>query len=288
MLNIEAMRTALAEAKRKQASVGFVPTMGYLHAGHMELVSRARAENDIVVASIFVNPLQFGPTEDLTRYPRDLERDEAMLDKAGVDFLFAPGVEDMYPQPMKTVVDVPDLGCELEGALRPGHFAGVATVVCKLFNIVQPQSAYFGEKDYQQVIIIKRMVDDLALPVRVVSVPTVRDKDGLAWSSRNVYLSTTERQVAAVIPRALDEAERLIAEGLTDPQVLEAKLAGFVAREPLAKPEVVAVRDASTLQQVTVIEDPVVVALFVRIGTTKLLDNRVISKKGLPALGEAR
>lgn len=285
--SIDAMRTALAEAGAKQVSVGFVPTMGYLHAGHMELVSRARADNGIVVASIFVNPLQFGPAEDLARYPRDLERDMTMLNEAGVEFLFAPGVEDMYPQPMKTVVDVPDLGCELEGAVRPGHFAGVATVVCKLFNIVQPQAAYFGEKDYQQVVIVRRMVDDLALPVRVISVPTVRDKDGLALSSRNVYLSETERRAAAVIPNALNEAERLVSQGLADPRVLEEKLVGFIAREPLAKVEVVAVRDASTLQQVAKIEAPVVVALFVRVGTTKLLDNRVIAKKCLPVLGEA-
>ncbi|MCJ9670488.1 MULTISPECIES: pantoate--beta-alanine ligase [unclassified Neorhizobium] len=286
--SIEALRAALAAAKAKGGTVGFVPTMGYLHAGHMELVARARAENEIVVASIFVNPLQFGPTEDLSRYPRDLERDRAMLEAAGVDILFAPGVEDMYPRPMKTVVDVPELGCELEGAVRPGHFAGVATVVNKLFNIVQPRNAYFGEKDYQQVVIIKRMVDDLALPVRVVSVPTVRDADGLALSSRNVYLSEEERHAAVVVLRALDEAERLVAQGLTDPQVLEEKLVGFISREPLAKPEVVAVRDASTLQAIAKIEDPVVVALFVRVGTTKLLDNRVIAKKTMSGTGEAR
>ncbi|MCJ9673049.1 MULTISPECIES: pantoate--beta-alanine ligase [unclassified Neorhizobium] len=286
--SIEALRAALAAAKAKGGTVGFVPTMGYLHAGHMELVSQARAENEIVVASIFVNPLQFGPAEDLSRYPRDLERDRAMLETAGVDILFAPGVEDMYPQPMKTVVDVPELGCELEGAVRPGHFAGVATVVNKLFNIVQPRNAYFGEKDYQQVVIIKRMVDDLALPVRVVSVLTVRDADGLALSSRNVYLSGDERRAAVVVPRALDEAERLVAQGLTDPQVLEEKLAGFIGREPLAKPDVVAVRDASTLQAVAKIEDPVVVALFVRIGTTKLLDNRVIAQKTMSGTGGAR
>jgi pantoate--beta-alanine ligase len=286
--SIEAVRAALAAVRTNGGGIGFVPTMGYLHAGHMELVARARAENEIVVASIFVNPLQFGPTEDLTRYPRDLERDRTMLEKGGVDILFAPGVGDMYPHPMKTVVDVPELGCELEGAVRPGHFAGVATVVSKLFNIVQPNNAYFGEKDYQQVVIIKRMADDLALPVRIVSVPTVRDADGLALSSRNVYLSEEERRAAVIIPRALDEAERLVAQGLSDPQVLEAELVGFIGREPLAKPEVVAVRDASTLKHVAKIEDPVVVALFVRIGTTKLLDNRVIAKKGSSGTGEAQ
>lgn len=284
--SIKAMRVALASAKANGGDVGFVPTMGYLHAGHMELVARARAQNQIVVASIFVNPLQFGPTEDLSRYPRDLERDQAMLEEAGVDILFAPGVEDMYPHPMKTVVDVPELGCELEGAVRPGHFAGVTTVVSKLFNIVQPDKAYFGEKDYQQVAIIKRMADDLALPVRIVSVPTVRDADGLALSSRNVYLSEEQRRAAVIVPRALDEAERLVNQGLTDPQLLEAKLVDFIGREPLAKPEVVAVRDASTLKHVAKIDDPVVVALFVRIGTTKLLDNRVIAKKGSSGTGE--
>lgn len=284
--SIKAMRVALASAKANGGDVGFVPTMGYLHAGHMELVARARAQNQIVVASIFVNPLQFGPTEDLSRYPRDLERDQAMLEEAGVDILFAPGVEDMYPHPMKTVVDVPELGCELEGAVRPGHFAGVTTVVSKLFNIVQPDNAYFGEKDYQQVAIIKRMADDLALPVRIVSVPTVRDADGLALSSRNVYLSEEQRRAAVIVPRALDEAERLVNQGLTDPQLLEAKLVDFIGREPLAKPEVVAVRDASTLKHVAKIDDPVVVALFVRIGTTKLLDNRVIAKKGSSGTGE--
>ncbi|AGS25673.1 pantothenate synthetase (plasmid) [Rhizobium etli] len=274
--SIDELRHTLDALKRQGRNVGLVPTMGYLHAGHMELVARARAENDIVVVSIFVNPLQFGPAEDLSKYPRDLERDAAMLKQAGVNFLFAPGVEDMYPRPMKTVVDVPDLGRELEGAVRPGHFAGVATVVSKLFNIVQPQTAYFGEKDYQQVVIIKRMVEDLAVPVRVISVPTVRDADGLALSSRNVYLSPEERRAAVIVPQTLDEAERLIGDGLTDAKTLEAKLTEFLGREPLAKPEVVAVRDATTLEPVTSIGGSVVVALFVRVGSTRLLDNRVI------------
>lgn len=271
------LREHLRQLTATGRSVGFVPTMGYLHSGHMELVKRARAENEVVVASIFVNPLQFGPNEDLARYPRDLPRDSGMLEEAGVDILFAPGVQDMYPRPMETVVDVPGLGGELEGAVRPGHFAGVATVVCKLFNIVQPQAAYFGEKDYQQVIIIKRMVEDLALPVRIVAVPTVRDKDGLALSSRNVYLTEAERAAAVIVPQALAKAERLVAAGLGDPSELEEKLRAFLAREPLAYTEVVAVRDASTLRPVSSIDEPVVVALFVRFGSTRLLDNRVIS-----------
>lgn len=277
---IDELRDSLRLLAKPGKRIGFVPTMGYLHAGHMELVSRARAENDIVVTSIFVNPLQFGANEDLSRYPRDLPRDSSMLETAGVDILFAPGAEDMYPRPMLTVVDVPDLGRELEGAVRPGHFAGVATVVCKLFNIVQPQTAYFGEKDYQQVVIIKRMVEDLALPVRIVAVPTVRDTDGLALSSRNVYLSEVERRAAAIVPRALDEAERLVRSGETDPVRLEEMLQEFIGREPLANAEVVAVRNASTLQPVSLIDEPVVVALFVRIGSTRLLDNRVIGRRG--------
>ncbi|KGE02453.1 pantoate--beta-alanine ligase [Rhizobium sp. YS-1r] len=278
---IDELRDSLRLQAKPGKRVGFVPTMGYLHAGHMELVSRARAENDIVVTSIFVNPLQFGANEDLSRYPRDLPRDSSMLEAAGVDILFAPGGEDMYPRPMLTVVDVPDLGRELEGAVRPGHFAGVATVVCKLFNIVQPQTAYFGEKDYQQVVIIKRMVEDLALPVRVIAVPTVRDTDGLALSSRNVYLSEVERRAAAIVPRTLDEAERLVRSGQTDPVRLEEMLREFIGREPLANAEVVAVRDASTLQPVALIDELVVVALFVRIGSTRLLDNRVIGRRGV-------
>lgn len=274
--SIDELREGVRQLRTRGTSVGFVPTMGFLHAGHMELVARAKAENDVVVASIFVNPLQFAANEDLARYPRDLERDTSMLERGGVDILFAPGVEDMYSQPMKTVVDVPELGSELEGEVRPGHFAGVATVVCKLFNIVQPDTAYFGEKDYQQVVIIKRMVDDLALPVRVVAVPTVRDSDGLALSSRNVYLGMAERIAAVIVPQALAEAERLIDAGLRDPTKLEESLRAFLAREPLASLDVVAVRDAGTLRSVASIVEPVVVALFVQIGSTRLLDNRVI------------
>ncbi|MGR6468980.1 pantoate--beta-alanine ligase [Rhizobium sp. PAMB 3182] len=271
------LRQSLAPHRAAGRRIGFVPTMGYLHVGHMELVRRARAENDIVVASIFVNPLQFGANEDLAKYPRDLARDSAMLTEANVDFLFAPGVEDMYPRPMETVVDVPKLGSELEGEARPGHFAGVATVVSKLFNIVQPDSAYFGEKDYQQVTIIRRMVDDLAIPVRIVPVPTVREADGLACSSRNVYLSTEERRAAVIVPKALAEAERLVASGLEDVAALEGAIRDFIRAEPLANPEVVAIRDADTLQQPDNLKDrPVLLLLYVRIGTTKLLDNRVL------------
>ena len=200
---IAALRAPLGEHRRAGKTIGLVPTMGYLHVGHMELVARARAANDVVVVSLFVNPLQFGANEDLAKYPRDLARDRRCCVEGGVDFLFAPGVADMYPRPMETVVDVPTLGSELEGSVRPGHFAGVATVVTKLFNIVQPDRAYFGEKDFQQVQIIRRMVEDLAQPVEVVGVPTVREADGLACSSRNVYLTPAERAAAVIVPKAL-------------------------------------------------------------------------------------
>ncbi|CAN7328541.1 pantoate--beta-alanine ligase [Rhizobium rhizogenes] len=277
---IAALRERLVAHRRAGKSIGLVPTMGYLHTGHMELVSRARAETDIVVVSIFVNPLQFGANEDLAKYPRDLERDSAMLRDGKVDFIFAPAVVDMYPRPMETIIDVPKLGMELEGAVRPGHFAGVATVVTKLFNIVQPDSAYFGEKDYQQVAIIRRMVEDLAQPVRVVPVPTIRDADGLALSSRNVYLSTEQRAAAVIVPKALAEAERLYNEGADDPIAFEAALRDFIASEPLATPEVAAVRHPDTLEPLTSLQgQPILVALFVRIGATRLLDNRVIGHK---------
>lgn len=277
---IAELRARLAKSRRDGKSIGLVPTMGYLHVGHMELVSRAKSENDVTVVSIFVNPLQFGANEDLAKYPRNLGRDSAMLEAANVDIVFAPDVDDMYPRPMQTVVDVPKLGSELEGAVRPGHFAGVATVVTKLFNIVQPDAAYFGEKDYQQVAIIRRMVEDLAQPVRVVSVPTVRETDGLACSSRNVYLSKEERTAAAIVPKAFAEAERLILEGADDPAALDAAIRAFIETERLAVPEVVAVRDPETLEPLTSVKGrPVLVALFVRIGTTRLLDNRVIGEK---------
>lgn len=274
---IAEMRERLAAPRRAGRRIGLVPTMGYLHAGHMALVGHARNENDVLVASIFVNPLQFGANEDLTKYPRDLARDSAMLLAGGVDYIFAPGNADMYPRPMETIVDVPTLGGELEGAVRPGHFAGVATVVTKLFNIVQPDCAYFGEKDYQQVAIIRRMVEDLAQPVHIVSVPTVRDVDGLALSSRNSYLTNEERAAARIVPRAIEEAERLYAEGVDNPAIFEAALRIFISREPLATVEVAAVRDPQTLKPVDSLQGrPILVALFVRIGTTRLLDNRVI------------
>ena len=274
---VSGLRSALASLRRAGKSVGLVPTMGYLHDGHMQLVARARAENDVVVTSIFVNPLQFGANEDLAKYPRDLERDSAMLREGKVDFLFAPTVEDMYPRKIESVVDVPTLGRQLEGEVRPGHFAGVATVVTKLFNIVGADRAYFGEKDYQQLQIVRRMVEDLNAPVEVVGVPTVRDHDGVALSSRNVYLTAEERAAAVVVPHALGEAQRLLDSGFRDPDALEKQVTAFIAAEPLARPEVVAVRDPHTLERMGTIDRNALLLLFVRFGTTRLLDNRVLT-----------
>lgn len=275
---ITQLREKLAPHRRAGRSIGFVPTMGYLHEGHLKLVNRASAENDVTVVSIFVNPLQFGKNEDLDKYPRDLARDSAMLENAGVDVLFAPTVADMYPEPMQTVVDLPKLGSQLEGEARPGHFAGVATVVTKLFNIVQPDAAYFGRKDYQQVTIIQKMVEDLAQPVRVVPVETVREADGLACSSRNVYLTEDERKAAVIVPKTLAEAERLLLTGVRDVAILEEKLRAFLATEPLARPEVVAIRNPETLEPIDVIEGRALVLLYVRFGQTKLLDNSIIGQ----------
>jgi pantoate--beta-alanine ligase len=275
--SIAAMREQLRPHLLAGRTIGLVPTMGYLHQGHLELVRRARAENVVVVTSIFVNPLQFAANEDLAKYPRDLARDSAMLEKAGVDILFAPGVTDIYPQPMQALVDVPTLGGQLEGEVRPGHFAGVCTVVTKLINIASASRAYFGEKDYQQLQIVRRMVDDLAQPVEIVGVPTMRDADGLALSSRNVYLTPEERGAAVIVPQALDEAQRLLTAGVTDPDALERQVTAFIRAQPLATPEVVAVRHSETLQRMTnLVDQPALLLLFVRFGATRLLDNRVL------------
>ena len=220
--------TTIAEFSQWRASatppVGFVPTMGYLHEGHLSLVRRARSENSSVVVSIFVNPTQFGPNEDFQRYPRDLNRDLGLLETEQVDAVFTPEVDEMYPAGATTIVDVGALSNILEGASRPGHFRGVATVVCKLFHLVQPHRAYFGEKDYQQLQVIQRMVHDLRMPVKVIGCPTIREPDGLAMSSRNVYLSPAERHAAVALSQALFQAERLFKDGVLDAPRLQAEV----------------------------------------------------------------
>jgi pantoate--beta-alanine ligase len=256
------------------SSVGFVPTMGYLHEGHLSLVRRARSENDSVVVSIFVNPTQFGPHEDFQCYPRDLDRDLGLLDTAQVDAVFTPAVDEMYPAGASTMVEVEALSSILEGASRPGHFRGVATIVCKLFHLVHPDRAYFGEKDYQQLQVIQHMVRDLRMPVKVIGCPTIREPDGLAMSSRNVYLSPPERQAAAALSRALSQAKRLSKDDVWEASRLQAEVQKMLDKEPLIRADYVAIVHPQTLQPVdTVVTEEAVLCLAVWIGRTRLIDN---------------
>ncbi len=257
-----------------RGTLGLVPTMGYLHEGHLTLVRRAKAGNDTVAASIFVNPTQFGPSEDFSAYPRDMERDLALLSAAGTDLVFAPSVEDMYPLGFEAWVDVGKVSQPLEGARRPGHFRGVATVVAKLFNIVRPDKAYFGQKDGQQVAVVKRMVADLNMGIDIVVVPTVRAPDGLALSSRNVYLTPEQRSAAPVIYKALCQAQKLWEEGERSGERLRQEVRGILEREPLVEEvDYVSVADAASLQEVGTIQQPVMVSVAVRMGKTRLIDN---------------
>lgn len=264
-------RTDAARADGRR--VGFVPTMGYLHEGHTSLMAAARRECDLVVASIFVNPLQFGAGEDLAAYPRDLPRDLELAEAAGVDLVFAPDVEEMYPRPVLTTVSVADLTARFEGASRPTHFAGVATVVAKLFAIVGAGRAYFGEKDWQQVCVVRRMASDLSLPVEVVACPTHREPDGLARSSRNVYLSDEERAAAPVLHRALRHGAALVEAGERDPAVVEAAMAELVATEPLVLLDYAAAVEADTLVSPAALAGDVRLLVAARVGTPRLLDN---------------
>jgi len=262
--------------RRGGTPVVLVPTMGYLHAGHMALVDRARAEGGRVVASIFVNPTQFGPNEDLATYPRAPERDLAMLRGAGVDAVFMPAVDEVYDPAAQTVVETTRLSRILIGRIRPGHFRGVATVVTKLFNIVRPDAAVFGEKDYQQLAVIRTMVRDLDMPVRIIGVPTVREPDGLAMSSRNVRLAPADRAAAPVLARALDLGERLAAEGTTATR-LRRTVAEAIAAEPRADLQSVDVRDAENLAPLKgSLTRPAAILLAARFGGVLLIDQRVV------------
>jgi pantoate--beta-alanine ligase len=262
-------------------SVGFVPTMGYLHRGHMELVKLSKLQNEVTVVSIYVNPIQFGVGEDYERYPRDLERDLAMCEDAGVDVVFAPEDQEMYPQLPSVKIDIPGLTDRLEGAYRPGHFNGVAIVVLKLLHIVQPDKAYFGEKDYQQLKVVERLVKDLSLPVEVVPVPTVREEDGLACSSRNVYLSPEERQSALAIYRSFLLAQKLFQSGNTDANLLEEAIRDFLSKHPhVRKIDYVEITDEELNPVEEVKEgDRILVALYV--GNTRLIDNWRLSHEKL-------
>ena len=270
---IEEIREMLARVRRMGASIGLVPTMGALHEGHGRLMDLARRETDCVVVSLFVNRLQFGREDDFDRYPRPIEADLRFCGERGVDIVFAPKAEEMYPEPPLTFVEVSRVSEKLCGEFRPGHFRGVATVVLKLFNILQPDRAYFGEKDAQQLAVVRRMVRDLNLPVEVVPMPTVREADGLALSSRNQLLSAEERKVAPILFQALLVAQRLIASGSTDPAEVKAAALSVLAQQPLARPEYVEVVDPDDMQPVKLIEGPVRVAAAMWLGSTRLIDN---------------
>jgi pantoate--beta-alanine ligase len=250
--------------------------MGALHAGHLSLINRARAENKVVVASIFVNPAQFGPKEDLARYPRPFRRDAAICRRAGVDVLFHPAPAAMYPAGFDTWVEAPGLSAPLCGRFRPGHFRGVATVVAKLFNIVQPSRAYFGRKDYQQLAVLRRMAEDLNMPVDVVACPTVREADGLALSSRNAYLSPAERAASARVPAALRSAAQVIKSGVVSVGRVRRAALVELARIPGARVQYVEVADPATLAPLRRARTPALVALAVYVGKTRLIDNILV------------
>jgi pantoate--beta-alanine ligase len=256
--------------------VGFVPTMGYLHAGHLSLVERARQECASVIVSIFVNPSQFSPQEDLSKYPRDLERDLSLLQTVKAHLVWIPTVEEMYPPDYQTWVTVEEITKPLEGAARPGHFRGVATIVAKLFNVVQPQQAYFGQKDAQQVAVIRQMMKDLNFPVVLVVCPTVREADGLAMSSRNSYLDPHERRAALILYRALCGASQAYQDGERQADVLRRRMFDILSQEPLARPQYVSCADRETLQELDLITRGALLSMAVYIGRTRLIDNVIL------------
>jgi pantoate--beta-alanine ligase len=270
---IAELRAVLDGERAAGRRVGFVPTMGFLHEGHASLMRAARADTDVVVASIFVNPLQFGAGEDLDAYPRDLDRDTALAAAAGVDLLFTPAVEEMYPRPVLTTVAVAQLSEGLEGASRPTHFAGVATVVAKLLSIVGPCRAYFGAKDFQQIAVVRRMAEDLSLPVEVVACPTRREPDGLAMSSRNVYLTPEERAAAPVVHTALRSGAAAIAAGERDPAAVRELMAQIIEAEPLARLDYAEVVDADSFTVPEPLTGNLRLLAAVRLGRARLIDN---------------
>jgi pantoate--beta-alanine ligase len=276
---IEWMKQVTRQARAEGRSTGFVPTMGALHAGHLSLVRAARAETQPVIASIFVNPTQFGPSEDFQKYPRTFETDSQQLEDAGVDYLFAPQASEIYPSGFRTWVNVEGLSERLEGKTRPGHFRGVSTVVLKLLEIVQSHKAYFGRKDAQQARILQQMARDLHLDSEIIVCPIVREPDGLAMSSRNAYLDPAERRAATILYRALDGARVSIARGERDTLRLMAAMRELLRTEPLAEPDYVEVVDADTLEQVTRLRGVCLALLAVRIGPVRLIDNMLIEER---------
>lgn len=274
---IEEMKSAVRKYESQGKSVGFVPTMGYLHEGHLSLVKASLERTDCTVVSIFVNPAQFGSTEDFKEYPRDLTRDSRLLEDLGVDFLFCPDYTEMYPLDYKTYVEVVDLQDILEGRSRPGHFRGVSTVVLKLFNIVHPDIAFFGQKDAQQAILLKRIVSDLNLDVRIEVKPTVREEDGLALSSRNVYLNPEQRNAALCISQSLQEAEQMIRSGERRISPLLKRMTEIIDGQDLASIDYIAIVDTGSLEPLKEIKKEALIALAVFIGNVRLIDNVMVS-----------
>ncbi len=271
--SLRKMQEICGELKRQGRTIGLVPTMGYLHEGHVKLVRIARKKSDRVVVSVFVNPTQFGPREDFDRYPRDFKKDRLLLDQEGCDFVFAPRIREMYPNGYLTWVEVGGITGKLEGASRPGHFRGVTTVVAKLFNIVQPDVAVFGQKDAQQAVVLKKMVDDLDYGLKMIIAPTVREKDGLALSSRNKYLSPEERKQAAVLSQSLREAQRLIRKGERRAARIISRMRDLIRRQPLVKLEYVAITDAGSLELLSRLRGEVMISLAARFAKARLIDN---------------
>ena len=274
---VEEVRTYVKSAKREGKTVGFVPTMGFLHEGHKSLIVRAAKENDFVVVSDFVNPTQFGPNEDFEAYPRDIEKDAEICESAGADIIFNPEASEMYDNALTTVT-VDKITKVLCGASRPGHFAGVATVVSKLFNIVAPDRAYFGEKDAQQLMVIKKMVKDLNFDIEIIGCPIIREEDGLAKSSRNTYLNSDERQAALCLSRSLNLGKELIASGETSAEVVKSAIKAEIEKEPLSRIDYVEIVDLDTLESAERTDTGILTAIAVYIGKTRLIDNFIIEK----------
>lgn len=275
--SIPEMNAVVRQHRAASRTIGFVPTMGFLHEGHLSLVRASRKKADVIVVSIFVNPAQFGPKEDFKAYPRDLGRDCTLLEKEGVDYVFHPEAAQMYPDGYKTYVEVQDLQDKLCGRSRPGHFRGVCTVVLKLFQIVEPDFAFFGQKDAQQAIILRKMVRDLNLNVQVEVMPIIREPDGLAMSSRNTYLNPQERTAALVLTKSLAEAKTVIERGERRAEVVLGRMRAMIEKEPLAKIDYVEAVDAQDLKPVKEIRSGTLIALAVYIGTTRLIDNITIN-----------
>ncbi len=273
---IDKMRNEVSGIKSRGMSIGFVPTMGYLHEGHLSLVTESLRKADVTVVSIFVNPAQFGPREDFNEYPRDLNRDSEVLEREGVDYLFVPESDEIYPQGHKTYVEVYDLQDNLCGRSRPGHFRGVCTVMLKLFNIINPDISFFGQKDAQQAIILKRMVKELNLEMIIEVLPIIREEDGLALSSRNKYLTQEERKAALVLSKSLKEAQSMVEKGQRDSAAIIKEMKEIIGREPLAKIDYVEIVDTDKLNPVAKIEKEALVAMAIFIGKVRLIDNTIL------------